>query len=65
MTQRSPSIPPVSGIEQKLADILNPIRENIEILKGRRGSIPVKLGPDATDQDRNNKINELIDWITQ
>lgn len=62
---RLPEIPPVQGVDEPIARILRPLRERSEILSGRRGKTIDKLGPTATDVDRNNKINELIDWLTQ
>lgn len=62
---KSPAIPPVREVPEPIAAVLRPLRENVEILKGRRGSLIKKLGPTATDADRNNKVNEIIDWLFQ
>jgi hypothetical protein len=62
---KTPAIPPVQDVPEAIAVVLRPLRENVELLKGRLGTRILKLGPTATDADRNNKINEIIDWLFQ
>lgn len=63
---KAPEIPDVKDVPESVARILRPLKENLEILKGRRGGNKLEpLGPAATDADRNNKINELIAWLQQ
>lgn len=63
---KTPEIPAIDNVPEAVAVILRPLKENVEILKGRRGgNFPARLGPTATDADRNNKINEILDWLKQ
>lgn len=55
-----PAIPLPSGLPLGLVDILDPIKENIEIITGRRGGKIALLPDTATDADVIAKINEVI-----
>lgn len=62
---KSPAIPPVRDVEEPIAAVLRPLRENMEILKGRLGDRVEKLGPTATTLNCVAKINEIIDLLYQ
>ena len=56
---KKPGIPDMQGVPQETARVLGPIRENIEVLLGRRGpKLPV-LGPTATVADCVNQLERL------
>ena len=56
----SAQIPSTQGIDPVVRRVLDPIKENIEVLKGRRGDKIQPLQPAATLADVINKLNELI-----
>lgn len=58
-------IPPIEGIAEPVARILRALKARVEAMSGRRGREIQRLGPAATDTDRNNKINELIDLLNR
>lgn len=60
---KKPAIPAVSVQDQKVASLLRPIKENIEILTGQRGGSLTKLTADATLSDVINKLNTVIDRL--
>ena len=62
---RKPAIPAISVMDRKLANLLGPIKQNIEILTGIRGGRIVHLSDTATVDEAVAKINEIIDRINQ
>lgn len=61
---KKPSIPSVMGVtDQKVAALLRPIKENIEILTGQRGDSLTKLDDSATLSQVITKLNEVIDRL--
>lgn len=62
---RKPSIPAVAGMDRRLSTLLNPIKQNIEILTGVRGGSVQYLSDTATVEEAVAKINEIIDRLNQ
>jgi hypothetical protein len=60
---RKPAIPAVSVEDQRVAVLLRPIKENIEILTGIRGTYLTKLDSSATLSEVITKLNEVIDRL--
>lgn len=60
---KKPAIPAVSVQDQTIAVLLRPIKENIEILTGRRGESLTKLDSSATLSEVITKLNEVIDRL--
>lgn len=59
----TPQIPSTAGIEPGLRRILDPMKENIEVLKGRRGTRIEPLADGATSAEIITKINEIIERL--
>ena len=59
---KKPSIPPYSSSDKTLTQVLNAVRENIEIMTGvRNGTAQInQLPPAATNAEIVVKINEII-----
>jgi hypothetical protein len=59
---KKPAIPPYSSSDKTLTQVLNAVRENIEIMTGvRNGTSQInQLSPGATDDEVITKINEII-----
>ena len=58
---RKPAIPAITLIQDKsIATILNPMKENIEILTGIREGLIQPLPAGATLTQAVDKINEII-----
>lgn len=62
---RKPSIPAVVVPDRRLSTLLNPIKQNIEILTGVRGGKIDYLADTATVDEAVAKINEIIDRLNQ
>lgn len=61
---RKPAIPSVSAItDQRVAALLRPMKENLEILTGQRGGSLTKLDDSATLSQVITKLNEVIDRL--
>lgn len=60
---KKPAIPAVAVEDQRVAQLLRPIKENIEILTGVRGSSLTKLDSSATLSEVITKLNEVIDRL--
>lgn len=64
MSSKKPSIPALLEVEDDAARAaLDALRENIEIITGRRGTLITKLGATATTSAIIQKINEIIDRL--
>jgi len=57
---KKPSIPAVNVQDQKIAQLLRPMKENLEILTGARGGAISPLSPDAALPALISKVNEII-----
>ena len=62
---RKPAIPAVVVPDRRLSTLLNPIKQNIEILTGVRGGKIDYLADTATVDEAVAKINEIIDRLNQ
>lgn len=60
---RKPAIPAVNVADQRVAALLRPIKENLEILTGLRGESLTKLDSSATLSEVITKLNEVIDRL--
>ena len=61
---KKPAIPAVGQMaDQRVAALLRPIKENIEILTGQRGGSLTKLDNNATLSEVISKLNEVIDRL--
>ena len=56
----SAQIPSTQGIDPMVKRLLDPIKENIEVIKGRRGDKIQPMQPAATLADVINKLNEIV-----
>lgn len=61
--RKTQTIPEVQGIEPTVARVLRPMREWINRISGRTGSPIARLEGTVTDDDRTNKINEIIERL--
>ena len=57
---RKPSIPAVNVTDQRIAQLLRPMKQNIEILTGLRSPTITPLPTDATLADVISTINAII-----
>lgn len=57
---KKPAIPQVPQMNQTRQQFDRAIKENIEVISGRRGGAISQLPATATNEDIINKINELI-----
>jgi len=62
---RKPAIPAVVVPDRRLSTLLNPMKQNIEILTGVRGGKIQYLEETATVDEAVAKINEIIDRLNQ
>ena len=64
---KKPSIPGTSSLSQELARILEPIKQNIEVITGARPGVSEiqPLASTASLSDVISKVNELISRINQ
>jgi hypothetical protein len=60
---KKPSIPAISADDPKVAALLRPIKENIEIMNGVRTGGLTNLPTNATLSDVISKLNELINRL--
>lgn len=56
----SAQIPSTAGIDPVVKRVLDATKENIELIKGRRGTKIASLSVSATNTEIVNKINEII-----
>ena len=55
-----PSIPGIRNVTPELMAVLKPLKENIEILSGRRGVKLTELNSNASTSDIIKKINLIV-----
>lgn len=55
-----PSISPSTVSDLRMASILQPMKQNIELINGVRGGAILQLDSDATLEDVIAKVNEII-----
>mgnify|MGYP006282591261 CR=1 FL=1 len=60
---KKPAIPAVNIQDPRVASLLRPMKENIEILTGQRGGSLTKLDSSATLSEVISKLNEVIDRL--
>lgn len=61
---KKPAIPSVMAIaDPRVAALLRPMKENLEILTGQRGGSLTKLDDSATLSQVITKLNEVIDRL--
>jgi len=60
---KKPSIPAVNIQDRQISALLKPMKENLEILTGLRGSSLTKLDSSATLSEVITKLNEVIDRL--
>lgn len=59
----SAQIPSTAGIDQATRRVLDPLKENVEQLRGRRGAKIEALSTTATNAEIIAKINAIIDRL--
>lgn len=57
---KKPSIPSTSSLAPQLSQVINPMKETIEIITGARGGPLGKLQPGASNADVVTAINLII-----
>lgn len=57
---KKPSIPAVNVQDQRIASLLRPMKENLEILTGTRGGLLAELPADASLSDVISRVNAII-----
>jgi hypothetical protein len=57
---KKPSIPTTSSMSPAMAQVLGPIKENIEIITGIRGGPLYAIPPEATTTQIINTLNQII-----
>lgn len=64
---KKPAIPGTSSLPPQIAQIIEPIKANVELITGSRpGSIEVtNLGSDASLSDVITKVNQILSRINQ
>lgn len=55
-----PSIPDTSGVDYRVKSILDPLKENVETITGKRGGTITQIGPTPTTQELATKINQIL-----
>lgn len=60
---KKPAIPAVTVRDQEVASLLRPIKENIEILTGRRGDTLPNVDTNATLSEVISSLNSVIDRL--
>ena len=55
-----PSIPSITNVAPDVMSVLKPVKENIEILTGRRGVKITELKDNASTSDIIKKINLIV-----
>lgn len=60
LQNKKPSIPALSTLPSELAQVLNPIKENLEILTGVRGTPLSKVATTATTDELITAINAIV-----
>ena len=53
-------IPDFAGLPRDVHRAIDPMKNNLEIITGRRGTKIALLGPTSTTNDLINKVNELL-----
>ena len=61
--KKTPAIPSVGGVPQQAANVLLPLKQNVEFLTGVSAAKIAKLGLTATVSDVINKVNDMIDRL--
>ncbi len=56
---KKPGIPDTQALDPQIARVVNPMRENMEIIMGRRGTKLPQLGPAAGMADIINAYEAL------
>jgi hypothetical protein len=64
---KKPAIPGTASLPSQIAQIIEPIKANVELITGARpGSIEVTaLGSDASLSDVITKVNQILSRINQ
>lgn len=62
---KKPAIPAISVADRRLETVLNPIKQNIELITGVRGGRLEPLSDGATLQDVIAKVNVIIERLNQ
>jgi len=64
---KKPAIPGTGSLPQELAQVIEPLKANVELITGARpGSILVNpLGTDASLSDVISKVNQILSRINQ
>lgn len=57
---KKPAIPATDGVDPQLRKLLDPIKENIEVVTGRRGKRITPLPDVPTSAQIATKVNELL-----
>lgn len=57
---KKPAIPAVNVQDQRIASLLRPIKENLEIMNGTRGGYLAELPANASLADVISKVNEIV-----
>ena len=57
---KKPAIPDLQGLDNQLRNVLGPVKENIEIVTGRRGTPIARLPASPTNAEIATKINEIL-----
>ena len=50
-------------VDKEIREPFESLRERVDRITGDRGARVKKLGPTASDEDRNRKINEILDLL--
>lgn len=57
---KKPAIPDTQGVDAQLRKLLDPIKENLEVITARRG-VPITLLPaNPTSAQIATKVNQLL-----
>lgn len=63
---KKPSIPGTSNLPKELAAVIEPLKQNVEIITGLRGGSQIQpLASTAALSDVISKVNEIISRINQ
>lgn len=63
IARKPTSIPSTAALPREVRAVVDPIKENLEVLQGQRGTKLARLGPTASTAEIINYVNSLADLL--